>query len=747
VTGAATGDGGDHAPTPAATLQLDDPVSLVPGVSGAVATRLRTAFGIRTVHDLIEHHPRRHHDAGEVLDLSDVAVGDTATLIGTIADWNVRRTRSKRGGRALTIAAARVVQASGAALEVTFFNQPWRPKQLPEGTVAAFSGKVERFRRSLKLSNPDTQVLGRVRGGSGDGPGGVPGDLSALDRQRLLPVYPAVKELPSYKLVPLVERALEALPPIEDWLPEAWLDELELVTLDAALRGHHLPPDRATADAARHRLTFDELFALQLGLQWRRAHLEAGTVGRDNAPIDLGRADDFIRTLPFEPTRAQQRSFGQIGADLGGARPMHRLLQGDVGSGKTVVAVWTLLNAVDHGRQAALLVPTEVLADQHHRTLTDLLAPLGVNVLDGVRVEMLTGSSTVKHRRRVLGELLSGTVDLVVGTHALLEEGVRFADLGVVVIDEQHRFGVSQRVQLKEKAGGEDGRDVLPDVLVMTATPIPRSLALTLYGDLDVTVLDELPPGREPIRTALITPADAGRREGLYRFIREEAAAGRRAYVVCPLIEDGEVAATNVTDHHRHLADEVFGDLTVELIHGRMRPDDKEAAMRRFRSGEAQVLVSTTVIEVGVDVPEATVMVIEDAERFGISQLHQLRGRVGRGGGTSYCVLFAGWQGELTDDALQRLRAVEATTDGFELAETDLSIRGTGQLFGTAQSGLPDLKLARLQRDQPLIQVARDRARAVIDEDPDLSEHPLLRAEVLRRYEGGLEQFAALQTG
>jgi ATP-dependent DNA helicase RecG len=725
-------------------VRLDDPVSAVPGVSGPVATKLKAAFGIRTVHDLLEHHPRKHHDAGEVLDLSDVQVGEPATLIGTIVDWSVRRI--PKGRRQLVIAAATVVQASGSRFEVTFFNQQFRTKQLPEGTVAAFSGKVETFRSQLKLTNPDTQVLGRTRG---EATGGVPDDLSALDHQRLLPVYPATKELPSFKLVPLVEHALDGLPPLSEWLPEAWLDELDLLSYDDALRGHHLPPDRETASAARRRLTFDELFALQLGLQWRRAHLEAGTVGQDNAPVDLGRADEFLRALPFPPTQAQSRAFREIGEDLGGSRPMHRLLQGDVGSGKTVVAVWALLNAIDHGRQAALMVPTEVLADQHHRTLTELLAPLGVNVLDGVRVELLTGSSGVKHRRRVLGELLSGEVDLVVGTHALLEEGVRFADLGVVVIDEQHRFGVSQRVQLKEKATGGGDREVLPDVLVMTATPIPRSLALTLYGDLDVTVLDELPPGREPIRTALITPAEAGRRDGLYRFIRDEAAQGRRAYIVCPLVEEGEVAATNVVDHHHHLATEVFPDLTVELVHGRMRPDAKEAAMGRFRSGEAHILVSTTVIEVGVDVPEATVMVIEDAERFGISQLHQLRGRVGRGGGASYCVLFAGWQAELTDDAFTRLQAVAGTTDGFELAETDLTIRGSGQLFGKAQSGLPDLKLASLQRDQRLIQLARDRARAVIEADPDLSapEHAAMKAEVLRRYEGGLEQFAALQTG
>ncbi len=727
-----------------AQLRLDDPVSTVPGVSGKLAGELKRAFGIRTVHDLLEHHPRKHHDAGAVLDLAEVEVGEPATLIGTITDWSTRRIPKR--GRNLDLAIATVVQASGQRFEVTYFNQRFRTRQLPAGTVVAFSGKVDAFKGSPKLTNPDTHVLGQVRSGVAVGQVVDPADF---DHQRLLPVYPAVKGIPSFKLVPIVEAALDALPPIADWLPSGWLDELDLLTRDDALRGHHLPPDRETARAARRRLTFDELFALQLGLQWRRAQLEADTVGQDNAPRPDGRAAAFLHALPFPPTGAQSRAFDEIAADLGSARPMHRLLQGDVGSGKTIVAVWSLLNAIDQGRQAALMVPTEVLADQHHRTLTELLAPLGVNVLDGIRVELLTGSSTVTHRRRVLGELLSGEVDLVVGTHALLEEGVRFRDLGVVVIDEQHRFGVSQRVQLKDKATGDAARDVLPDVLVMTATPIPRSLALTLYGDLDVTVLDELPPGREPIRTALITPAQAGRRDKLYAFVREEAAAGRQAYVVCPLVEEGEVDATNVTDHHAHLAEEVFPDLTVALVHGRMRADAKEAAMTRFRTGEAQVLVSTTVIEVGVDVPQATVMIIEDAERFGISQLHQLRGRVGRGGGTSYCVLFAGWNAELTDEATKRLEAVAATTDGFALSETDLDIRGAGQLFGKAQSGLPDLQLAHLQRDQRLIALARDRAKAVIADDPDLTapEHAALRDEVLRRYEGGLEQFAALQTG
>ena len=730
------------------SLRLEDRVTELPGVGPKLASRLDDAFGVRTVRDLLEHYPRRHQDAGEVLDLSQVAEGEPATMIGEVLAWSTRRTPGKGRRRHLDIAEVKVRQASGAVFTATFFNQNWRANQLPPGTVVAFSGKVKRFRSNLQLPGPDVQRLGTVATGLDAGSA-----AERLQHQRLLAVYPAVDGLPSFKLAELVEAALEVLPPVDDWLPEELLDQHDLVDLDTAIRGIHLPPDLATRDAARRRLVFDELYVLQLGLQWRRARLEADTLGVDNAPVEGGHADAFLDALPFPPTGAQERAFTGIGEDLGRSRPMHRLLQGDVGSGKTVVAVWAMLSAVDRGRQAALMVPTEILAEQHHRTLTHLLAPLGVNVLDGLRIELLTSSSTTSHRRRVLGELLSGDVDLVVGTHALLEEGVRFADLGAVVIDEQHRFGVSQRVQLKEKAtsvGAAEGTTVLPDVLVMTATPIPRSLALTLYGDLDVTVLDELPPGREPITTQLISPKQAHRRDALYRFIREQATEGGGAYIVCPFVEPSDaVPGTAAVEEHERLTKDVFADLEVELVHGRMSADAKDAAMARFRSGEAQVLVSTTVIEVGVDVPHATIMVIEDAERFGISQLHQLRGRVGRGGGRSFCVLFAGWNGELTDDAKDRLEAVAGSTDGFALAEADLHIRGAGQLFGQKQSGLPDLKLADLTRDLEVVATTRDLAKRVIDGDPDLTaeEHVRLRAEVLARYEGGLEAFSALETG
>jgi ATP-dependent DNA helicase RecG len=729
------------------SLALDDRVTALPGVGAKLAGRLEDAFGITTVRDLLEHYPRRYHDAGEVLDLTDVVEGEPATLLGEVLEWSTRRVpaRGKRS-RPLDLAEARVRQASGAVFSVTFFNQRWRASALPPGTVAAFSGTVKRFRRELQLASPDVQVLGKVGSGAD-----AASAAERLDHQRLLALYPATEGLPSFKLNELIEAAFEALPPVEDWLPATIRDEHGLRSFDAATRAIHLPEDREDHRTARRRLAFDELFTLQLGLQWRRKQLEADTVGLDNAPTPDGWARRFLDALPFPPTGAQERAITALGEDLGAPRPMHRLLQGDVGSGKTLVAVWTMLAAVDRGRQAALMVPTEVLAEQHHRTLTELLAPLGVNVLDGLRVAALTSSTTTSQRRRILSELLTGELDLIVGTHALLEEGVRFSDLGVVVIDEQHRFGVSQRVRLKEKAADVgDGPAATPDVLVMTATPIPRSLALTLYGDLDVTVLDELPPGREPITTQVITPRDAERRRRLEGFVRSEAAEGRRAYVVCPFVEESEaIPGRGAVEEHRRLSEEIFPDLEVALVHGRLPASAKEAAMAAFRSGTAQVLVSTTVIEVGVDVPEATIMIVEDAERFGISQLHQLRGRVGRGGGRSFCVLFAGWTSALQRDAEERLAAIAATTDGFVLAETDLRIRGAGQLFGRAQSGLPDLKLARIQEDVDLVSTTRDLARRILETDPTIADpgHAPLRTEVLRRYEGGIDAFAALETG
>ncbi len=738
-------DAGRAAPDDPTPVHRDDPVTALDGVGPATARRLHEAFGIATIGDLLAHYPRRHNDLGELMDLTAVTVGEPATLVGMVLDWTTR-TVPRRGRRGrLTISEAVVATDPGPTFLVTYFNQGWRPNTLPPGTVAAFSGKVERFKSFLKLSAPEVVNLGRASMLEGD----VDAAVASLDHQSLLPVYPATDDLPTWKLAGLVETVLDALVPVVDWLDLDLLDRHDLVDLDRALRWIHLPPDRPSLAAARRRLVFDELFTLQLGLQWRRAHLRARLAGVDNHPRPDGRAVALWSALPFRPTDAQTRAVAGIGADMGADTPMHRLLQGDVGSGKTLVAVHAMLTAVDNGRQAAMMVPTEVLADQHFLTLLDLLEPLGVNMFDGVRVELLTSSTTTSERRRILSGLLTGDVDMIVGTHALLEEGVRFADLGLVVVDEQHRFGVNQRVGLKAKrdATSADGRATIPDVLVMTATPIPRSLALTLYGDLDVTVLDELPPGRTPITTQYITPREAGRRERLYGFVRDQASRGLQTYVVCPLVEDSDAdvlegVRSAVSEHRRLQA--TFPDLEVELVHGQLSSADKEAAMTRFRTGAASILVATTVIEVGIDVPTATIMIIEDADRFGISQLHQLRGRVGRGTDTSYCVLFAD---PTTEEGDERLLAVAETTDGFALADVDLRLRGQGQLFGARQSGLPDLKLAQLHRDLSVVQATRNLARTVIDDDPEFARHPAMKAEVLRRYEGGLDDFAALETG
>ncbi|MDP9021918.1 MAG: ATP-dependent DNA helicase RecG [Actinomycetota bacterium] len=716
-------------------LDLDDPVVTVPGVAPRRATTLRSQFGIETVRDLIEHYPRQYEDLGALVALDVATVGEPVTLVGTIVQWTQRQPTSKRTGRRLTISEATVRDRTGTPFAATFFNQDWRRRRHPPGTAARFSGTLERRHGRLQLVMPDVHGLGPDE----------PGDVQ---HRRLVPVYPATEAVPSWRLQGWIEAALDRLPELDDFLPDDLRDQLGLTSLDTAVRAIHSPPDHRAAAAARRRIVFDELFTLQVGLHWRRARLEADMAGVHNGPTPDGRARRFLHALGFTPTAAQQRAMSEIGADLAADRPMHRLLQGDVGSGKTLVATWAMLCAVDNGRQAVLMAPTEVLAVQHHRTLTDQLAPLGVNVLDGIRLELLTSATPTAAKRRILAELLSGATDIVVGTHALLEEGVRFADLGVVVIDEQHRFGVHQRVSLREKAADHAAA---PDVLVMTATPIPRSLALTLFGDLDVTVLDELPPGRQEIVTQLITPEQTGRRGRLYAFVREQAARGRQTYVVCPLVEGSEdVAARAAEDEYVRLRDTVFPDLRVGLLHGRMRGDDKDTTMTAFRRGELDVLVATTVVEVGVDVQSATVMIVEDADRFGISQLHQLRGRIGRGADRSYCVLFAGRPGEeLTDEARTRLEAVASTHDGFTLAEVDLELRGEGQLFGSRQSGMPDLKLARLTDDLDVVVHCRQLASELVTADPDLAESRLagLRAEVRRRYRGGLEELEALATG
>lgn len=710
---------------------LDQPITVLSGVGDVTAETFAEELGVHTLHDLLHHWPRRHQDLGDLAELHDTALGERVTLVGEVASWESRRARSNRR---LHITEGTVRVSSGATFRIVFFNQQWVSRQHREGTVAAFSGKLEDYRGTIQLNNPDVTQLDD------------PEDLNRLLAERIQPVYPTTEAVAQHLVARTIRKALDQLGPLEEWVDEVTLARTGLLSFDEAVREMHAPSDDDRLAAAVRRLKFDELYTLQLGLRWRRAKLEADRVGVDNGPVEGGLADQYVTGLPFEPTGAQWTALSELREDLSGTTPMHRLLQGDVGSGKTLVAVWAMLCAVDNGRQAAMMVPTEVLAEQHFRTLLDHLEPLGVNLLDGPRVELLTGSTPASEQRRILGGLLTGDVDMVVGTHALLEPGVRFADLGVVVIDEQHRFGVDQRVALRRKRDDLPGEPSVVDVLVMTATPIPRSLALTVYGDLEVTVLDELPPGRRPVVTQLITPRQEERRGRLEQFVVERAEAGEQTYWVCPLVEPSDkIDAVAATVEHDRLRDGPFRGLRVGLVHGQLPGAEKEQVMRAFRSGDLDVLVATTVIEVGVDVPTATVMVIEDAERFGISQLHQLRGRVGRGGDQSYCVLFAGWRDGLTDDAVDRLQAVAGTTDGFDLAEEDLRLRGAGQLFGTRQAGTQDLRLAEVT-DLELIASSRLAAALTIDGDPDLDRHPRLAAQVRLRHRG-LDQFELLDTG
>ena len=606
-------------------------------------------------------------------------------------------------------------------LAVVFFNQPWRAKQLEAGTEAIFFGKVGEYRGTRQMVNPVVDVVAGV----------TPGRRTL----RILPVYPASAKagLTSWEIGEFVEEALGRAGEFADPLPAEWRAAIVLWERTEAFRAIHTPESLDVVVPARRRLVFDELFRLQLALVLRRRAFEDNARALHHAvsprEVTGGVSDTlvarFLAHLPYELTKAQRRALAVIVADMAGPFPMHRLLQGDVGSGKTVVALATLLAAAQGGHQGALMVPTEVLAEQHFTAVRALLGDLeGPGGMAGgeVRVELLTSRIKGKARSAVMAGLASGEVSVVVGTHALLTEDVAFASLGAVVIDEQHRFGVEQRATLRAK--GADGD---PDLLVMTATPIPRTAAMVIFGDLDLTTLDEMPPGRIPVTTEwLPVPGHAGE-ERAWAKVREEVAVGHRAFVVCPLVSDSiRVEAKSATEEYERLAAGELAGLHVGLLHGQMAAAAREEVMDRFRAGDLDVLVATTVIEVGVDVPEATVMVVESADRFGIAQLHQLRGRVGRGGTASWCFLLGGEEGN------ERLTAVADSTDGFALAEADLRVRGEGTLLGARQKGQSDLRLASLTDpdDMVLLDEARRVAETMVDEDPQLRAYPDLADEV-----------------
>ena len=707
-------------PSAADVLALD--VAVLPGVGPRVRTALEERLGIATLRDLLEHYPAgdKYHAEAAPGPVEEAVEGQPATVVGRIANWESRRPRT---GRRLVLTVAHVEDARGAVVDVPFFNQEWRARAVPKGSRVTVSGVLQRYRGRRQLQRASLRVL----------------EQDEEPEEGVAVTYPAVEAVPSPRLARLVVAALDRLPPVPDHLPTALRRRRRLVDLDSALRQVHVPPDLAAARRARRRLVYDELFVLQVGMQQRRLQLIGDVAGVSNAadPDAPSLATALLDRAPFEPTGAQQRAVMDLEIDLASPAPMHRLLHGEVGSGKTLVAAWAMLRAVDAGRQAVMMAPTELLAEQHLRTLEHLLAPLGVNLPGGPRLALLTGSTSLRRRRGLTAQLLGGEIDLLVGTHALLTESVQFVDLGVVVVDEQHRFGAEHRSRLRDKRS--DG--ARPDVLVMTATPIPRSIALTVYGDLDVTALDELPPGRQPV-TTLVLPTDSGRRDKLYAHIRERAAHGERAYIVTPLVASSDklVETKAAEEVHAELADGPFADFGVGLVHGRLSASERDEVMEAFRRGDVQILVSTTVIEVGVDVPEATTMVVEDAERFGLAQLHQLRGRVGRSGQRSWCVLFSS-----SEEPSKRLEAVAELGDGFLLAERDLELRGEGSLFATRQSGLPDLRLASLARDRDVVARAGADARALVAADPTLAAHPLLATEVARRF--GPDRLSGLESG
>ncbi|MGP0029733.1 MAG: ATP-dependent DNA helicase RecG [Acidimicrobiales bacterium] len=691
------------------------PVSRLDTVSARKAEQL-AQWGTDSVLDLLTTFPRRHIDRTTQADVSGLEVGAPAAVLAEVVSVRSRRARNGRAVVQLT------VRDGTGALDVVFFNQPWRARQLGEGTEAIFWGKVGAYRGARQMVNPVVDVVAGV-------------DEPVVGRRRrtlrILPVYPASAKvgLTSWEIGTYVEEALERAGELVDPVPAAWLASLDLWDRTTAFRSIHGPESMDEVGPARRRLVFDELFRLQLALVLRRRAFEhnARALRHRVSPLEITGAksgtlvERFLAGLPFALTRAQRQALAVIVADLAGPFPMHRLLQGDVGSGKTVVALATLLGAVQGGHQGALMVPTEVLAEQHAAAIGTMLGDLGVGV------ELLTSRVKGKARAQLLAGLAGGEVPMVVGTHALLSEGIGFASLGVVVIDEQHRFGVEQRATLRAK--GEEGD---PDLLVMTATPIPRTAAMVIFGDLDLTVLDEMPPGRAPVTTTWLP--EAGDEYLAWDRVRAEVAAGHRAFVVCPLVSDSpRVEARSATEELERLTAGELAGLRVGLLHGQMAPAAREEVMARFRAGQLQVLVATTVIEVGIDVPEATVMVIESADRFGMAQLHQLRGRVGRGAAASWCFLLGGGGRDGEDGlAAERLAAVAASGDGFALAEEDLRLRGEGTLLGARQQGHTDLRLASLSdpEDRLLLAEARRVAEAVVDDDPVLERHPDLADEI-----------------
>jgi ATP-dependent DNA helicase RecG len=691
-TGRASGQPARAAPPPPprATPGLGPtaPVTVLRGVSAAMSDRLKK-LGIVTVRDLLYHFPRRYDDFSQLRTINDLQPGEEVTIVGTIWEVNTRRSR---GGIPITTV---TLSDETGMLQATWFNQPYLARQLQRARQIVLSGKVDLYLGRLTFQSPAWEPL----------------EKDLIHTARIVPVYPLTEGLSARWTRRIVRQALDRWAgAIPDHLPAYLRHRQNLMDLAVALGQMHFPDTWDRQTQAKRRLAFDEFFLIQLGVLRRRQAEREGPAPA--LTVDEALVQRFVGGLPFALTGAQDRALADILHDLAQPQSMRRLLQGDVGSGKTVVALAAALVAVGNGMQAAIMAPTEVLAEQHHRTVQTLLEAADWRRPDGtpVRVALLTGRLKNAAREKARQAIAQGEVDIAIGTHALIQEGVTFPRLALAVVDEQHRFGVTQRVALKERAG------LNPHVLVMSATPIPRTLALTLYGDLDLSVIDEMPAGRQPVDTRYLTPRQ---RERAYNFIRGQVNEGHQAFVICPLVEESEkTEAKAATEEYERLQKMVFPDLKLGLLHGRMKSQEKEAVMTAFRDGELNILVSTAVVEVGIDVPNATVMLVEGANRFGLAQLHQFRGRVGRGAARSYCLLLAD---EPTEEAEERLHIVERTHDGFVLAEEDLRLRGPGEFFGTRQSGLPDLRVARMS-DTALLEAAREEAAQLFARDPGLEQ-------------------------
>ena len=677
-------------------------------------------LGLLTVSDLLQHFPRRYSSRGELTPISEIPVGEAVTVVAEIVDLKERRMKGRNG----SLLEVRITDGQGF-LSLSFFNQAWRQKELRPGARGLFAGKIGSYQGKLQLTHPDYELF--------------PDEISEEEAKRWaelpIPIYPAASAVTTWAISRALGVVLDTLGPVADELDEATIKLNNLISLEQALHQIHRPENNQQWQTARETLKFHEAFLLQATLIKRRLENEH-SIATPRVPVANGSLAQFDAKLPFTLTNGQVQVSQSILDDLAKPHPMHRLLQGEVGSGKTLVALRAMLAVADSGGQSALLAPTEVLATQHFNSIQKTL---GHDLANQLGLTLVTGAQPAAEKKRGLLQLISGKAQLVIGTHALISQNVEFADLGLIVIDEQHRFGVEQREALRLKG------KLPPHVLTMTATPIPRTLAVTVFGDLEVSTLTELPAGRQPIVTHVVQNSQPALVARTWQRIAEEVAAGRQAFVVCPRIseaeqepdselveaasENGGAAVISITESLKNLP--TLKNLRIEALHGKLPADEKSDVMNRFAAGEIDILIATTVIEVGVDVPNATVMVVLDADRFGVSQLHQLRGRVGRGGNAGLCLLLtAAEEGSL---ALERVSAVAKTLDGFELSEIDLELRREGDVLGQSQSGgRSSLKLLRVLQDAKLIQSARDQAQQLLASDPTLEKHPLL-AELLEQ--------------